>query len=534
MKKCVFKFLVAVSLFGACSSSRAQEPSNRFQALPADSIAIVSVDLTEIRKLKELEFVPWEIISVGSKEQMGIDVLLADTVDVVLGMPGPSGVEFGASILTSADVDIADLNLPDLKEVQTSPRRAELRFREMNYSPVRFAQQTGKQLYFGTDSMLRRMLAAKNSQTPATKIAGDTKSPLFAVLSLEPIRPLVIGFLEDNPASLPEPLLAPLMTLAEEVDVVRVTSTPGINAKLVLDLFSDSKESIGKIASALKDVQSIGFELFATQMRASMAESPDVSEEMMAAVDKYTVRLKSVFEKSLWTQNEDHLSLDLQSNSAATVGIAVGMLLPAVQSARVSAQRMQSMNNQKQIMLAFHNFESSYRQLPNRAWKKDADGKPLLSWRVALLPYIEQGNLFNQFNLDEPWDSPHNIQLLELMPDVYRNPKIPTEPGYTTYLMPYGEGTPGSEEGRLRFAMFTDGLSNTIAVVEVDSEYAVPWTAPDDINIEDIDLTDAFPEKGSNVGIWDGSVRFFSKTFDLELLDKLLTHRGGELVTIPD
>ncbi len=128
MKKCVFKFLVAVSLFGAYSSSRAQEPSNRFQALPADSIAIVSVDLTEIRKLKELEFVPWEIISVGSKEQMGIDVLLADTVDVVLGMPGPSGVEFGASILTSADVDIADLKLPDLKEVQTSPRRAELRF----------------------------------------------------------------------------------------------------------------------------------------------------------------------------------------------------------------------------------------------------------------------------------------------------------------------------------------------------------------------------------------------------------------------
>lgn len=534
MKKCVFKFLVAVSLFGVCSSSRAQEPSNRFQALPADSIAIVSLDLTEIRKLKELEFVPWEIISVGSKEQMGIDVLLANTVDVVLGMPGPAGVEFGVSILTSADVDIADLNLPDLKKVQISPRRAELRFREMNYSPVRFAQQTGKQLYFGTDSMLRRMLATKNSQTPATKIAGDTKSPLFAVLSLEPIRPLVIGFLEDNPASLPEPLLAPLMTLAEEVDVVRVTSTPGINAKLVLDLFSDSKESLGKIASALKDVQSIGFELFATQMRASMAETPDVSEEMMAAVDKYTVRLKSVFEKSLWTQNEDHLSLDLQSNSAATVGIAVGMLLPAVQSARVSAQRMQSMNNQKQIMLAFHNFESTYRQLPNRAWKKDADGKPLLSWRVALLPYIEQGNLFNQFNLDEPWDSPHNIQLLELIPDVYRNPKIPTEPGHTTYVMPYGAGTPGSEEGKLRFSMFTDGLSNTIAVVEVDSEYAVPWTAPDDIDIEDIDLTDAFPEKGSNVGIWDGSVRFFSKTHDLEFLEKMLTHQGGELVTIPD
>ncbi len=90
-----------------------------------------------------------------------------------------------------------------------------------------------------------------------------------------------------------------------------------------------------------------------------MAETPDVSEEMMAAVDKYTGRLKSVFEKSLWTQHEDYLSLDLQSNSAATVGIAFGMLLPATQSARVSAQRMQSMNTKSKscshfITLSLH------------------------------------------------------------------------------------------------------------------------------------------------------------------------------------
>jgi hypothetical protein len=435
--------------------------------------------------------------------------------------------------MTSQDVDIADLTIPDLKEVQTSPRRADLRFREMNYSPVRFAQQSSKQMYMGTDGMLRRMLATKSASSPALKIASETKEPVFAVLSLEPIRPILIGFLEDNPTRLPEPLLDPLMTLAEEVDNIRLISTPGFNSKLTLDLFSESKESVGKIASALKAIQAIGFELVETQMRESMAQGPGASPEMMAAVDAYTARIKALLNEGFWTEYDDRLSVTVDSNGTVSIGIAVGLLLPAVQAARDAAQRMSSSNNVKQILLAMLNYESAYKRFPGRVWKRDAEKKPLLSWRVAILPFIEENALYQEFRQDEPWDSPHNIKLLERMPATFRNPQIPTELGYTTYVIPYGEGTAGSVEGGIRFGMMTDGSSNTIAVVEVDSGYAVPWTAPDDISIDDNDLTDAFPERGSTVGFFDGSVQFLSKFVDLEMLEKMLTHDGGEVVNLP-
>ena len=100
--------------------------------------------------------------------------------------------------------------------------------------------------------------------------------------------------------------------------------------------------------------------------------------------------------------------------------VLIALLLPAVQSAREAAQRAECVNNIKQIMLAMLNFESANNAFPRDITGKN--GKPLLSWRVAILPYVEQGRLFDKFKLDEPWDSPHNKELLKYMPPVYQCP----------------------------------------------------------------------------------------------------------------
>ena len=96
-------------------------------------------------------------------------------------------------------------------------------------------------------------------------------------------------------------------------------------------------------------------------------------------------------------------------------------LLPAVQSSREAARRAQCVNNLKQIALAMHNYHSANNAFPQTR-DLDEKGKPLLSWRVAILPYIEQQELYNKFKLDEPWDSPHNKALLKEMPPIYRCP----------------------------------------------------------------------------------------------------------------
>ena len=96
------------------------------------------------------------------------------------------------------------------------------------------------------------------------------------------------------------------------------------------------------------------------------------------------------------------------------------------------------MNNLKQIALALLNYEAAHKTLPAQA-KYDADGKPLLSWRVGILPYIEEQQLYQQFHLDEPWDSPNNIKLLDQMPAVFKHPKM-NKPGTTVYQGVVGKG----------------------------------------------------------------------------------------------
>jgi len=96
-----------------------------------------------------------------------------------------------------------------------------------------------------------------------------------------------------------------------------------------------------------------------------------------------------------------------------------GVVMPAIAKFREAAVRTESMNNLKQIGVAMHMYYDVYKTLPAQA-SYDKTKRPLLSWRVHLLPYLDQAALYKQFNLDEPWDSPNNKALLDFMPAVYR------------------------------------------------------------------------------------------------------------------
>jgi hypothetical protein len=226
----------------------------------------------------------------------------------------------------------------------------------------------------------------------------------------------------------------------------------------------------------------------------------------------------------------------LIGGSPATSAVLVGLLLPAVQAAREAARRVEGMNNIKQLLLAMH-MEAAARDCFPAPAIVDAEGKPLLSWRVALLPYLEQRELYDQFRRDEPWDSEHNRKLLERMPDLFKAPgAADAEPGMTTYVMPTGPGTlfPRADSTP-RFATIADGMSNTLALVEVNADHAVPWTKPADVAIEDDPVApfQGIRPGGFLAGFADGSVRLLPDTLDAAKLRALLTPDGGEPIT-PD
>jgi hypothetical protein len=205
----------------------------------------------------------------------------------------------------------------------------------------------------------------------------------------------------------------------------------------------------------------------------------------------------------------------------------------AIRMAREQAKSMQSMNNMKQIGLAFHNFESAYQTLPPQSLAS-GDGKKLLSWRVMILPFIEQQALYEQFHLDEPWDSPHNRTLIDKMPQIYVTPG--PEVGKTVYQTLL---TPNSLFGRqgkpARFPDITDGTSNTIWLAEVDVADAVIWTKPDDYPVANEESLKKLYKQRDIVpfGFVDGSVRQIPKSLTFDTLTKLLSINGGEVVEAP-
>jgi hypothetical protein len=222
--------------------------------------------------------------------------------------------------------------------------------------------------------------------------------------------------------------------------------------------------------------------------------------------------------------------------------VMIGLLLPAVQAAREAARRTVCMNNVKQIGLGMHIFASANRDSFPVAIV-DGDGQPILSWRVAILPYLEETELYKEFHLDEPWDSPHNLALAERMPKVFTCPSGDLPPGMTAYLAAAGPEMALDEPTRSgQFAVVPlseiaakDGTSTTLLVVEVGHDQAVPWTKPDDIAVDPARATQGLLGSATDhagslriAGFADGSVRTIAGDIDPEIFTALLTRSGGE------
>ena len=174
------------------------------------------------------------------------------------------------------------------------------------------------------------------------------------------------------------------------------------------------------------------------------------------------------------------------------IALLIAIALPAVQAARTAARGQMSINNMRQQSLGMLNYESTHMHFP----LQDNNG---LSWRVHILPWLEQEALYRRFHLDEPWDSPHNIQLLTEMPEVYDCPNVSLEPGFTVYQVPYTDvsmnpapadlalfDTSGKAVG---FGAIADGSTNTAALLEVNESAAVKWTKPADWRYDPSDPT---------------------------------------------
>ncbi|RIK76706.1 MAG: hypothetical protein DCC67_13505 [Planctomycetota bacterium] len=243
---------------------------------------------------------------------------------------------------------------------------------------------------------------------------------------------------------------------------------------------------------------------------------------------------------SLPVPKRNIFSVALRLNKARLLGMA-GMeeLLeePAEADAALAAAADASgaASSLRRIALAMHNYVVATTRFPAAA-TTDADGKPLLSWRVELLQYLDDDarQLYEEFRRDEPWDSEHNRKLIGRMPAVYRpaNEQLAAA-GKTRFVVPVGEDTAFPPAGAgIALKQITDGTTNTIALLEVEDDDAVIWTKPDDVaaDAQTIRKLAIQPGKAFLVALCDGSVRHLAENISDAALAALYTKSGEETI----
>lgn len=285
-----------------------------------------------------------------------------------------------------------------------------------------------------------------------------------------------------------------------------------------------------KLVRSLYPLVQMGAQMLGSQLQ---AEGIDLDTSILPSPDAIIHHLRPSV--SVMAHRRDgyyfHSQHSLPGGGGAMVmaPVAVGLLLPAVQSARFAARQVEGINNMKYIALAVLNYESANGELPTNIY--DDDGKAMLSWRVRILPYLEQQALYDRFHLDEPWDSPNNKPLSEVLVEQFSSPEGPAD-SRTRYLGLAGKRTIFPGNTATRFSQISDGTSNTIMIVCVEPRAAVPWSKPADLEFNE---QKPFGSLENQLGYFlatmcDGSCHRIQLTIGEDQMRGLATRAGGELM----
>lgn len=541
-------FLTFVMILSPVAVAQAQKPAVSKSLLTSQSVAAACLRPKQMLTNPANALLPTEVAKAAGEKYLGLD--LAHVTRVVAVVEPPLGTNIYYALYLEADQswDLKQLS-PELT-ADTEP--GEIGGKPCLVSKVAsapcFMVLRETTLVAASKGMLDKLTAA--DREPADSVLAElvdqhtAADDLYVAVDMEALRPLInLGLMQASQEAPPQArkfLNIPLLIQSGELTLTLDGSMP---SRLAFHTSNDLDAE--QVEGLLDEAVEFARNNMRAEMEPQMArlrESDDPVERSLAA---YGDRVMGVYLDMFVPKREGNTFVLLdttgggsQMGSVAVIGVLVALLLPAVQAAREAARRNSSMNNLKQLELGLLNYESAKGKYPAHAIYSE-DGKPLLSWRVAILPYIDQQTLYSQFHLDEPWDSEHNKPLISQMPAVFASPSSRLDPteGKTSYLVPIGPGMVFENADRqTRLPQITDGTSNTVNLLEVDDETAVEWTKPTDWKFDESD-----PLKGLTgirpgvilAGFCDGHVTAISEFIDADAFKALLSRAGGEVVQLP-
>ena len=423
----------------------------------------------------------------------------------------------GAFGLTPADLTTVDLALETADKIGVSAEVAAAkpfarpRDRKSPPAPV--------EVEFVTDKLMRL-----TAGTTAEAVKRLDPGPSFLDAALAPrrlpardreaIRQNFRGGLE---------VFAPLL----DADRLRLQFSAGDDESLVVTIAGEHAD-----AAKRAELNRVLERLLKVATTVAVVTAADTKTPSRAAFQKLAAALKTATVAATPAGATLTLTLPRDFPFTAILPRLLGLETPATAIARGERG-----TRYQQIALAFHNYEGANQRLPAAATIKN--GKPLLSWRVAILPFLDQVELYRKFKLDEPWDSEHNKKLIPLMPAAYAEPAgVDATPAGTTRAQVFvGRGgifEPGAATG-IEFADIPDGMSNTILVA--CAAKPVTWTKPDDLTYDpknDPRELLYFVNDATAVAFCDGWVRRVERKIAPAEWRKVVTRNDGLTVTFDD
>ncbi|QDU95897.1 DUF1559 family PulG-like putative transporter [Lignipirellula cremea] len=408
---------------------------------------------------------------------------------------------------------------------------------------------------FGSAERLTRFL--NGSQKPAVELLDRLKQvgydhDIAVVTHMAPVRDLVANSVAGQGKSvenMPDQVKAATLTFDLE------------GAKLLNVLIEGKDPAAGEAIGGLLNQ---GLEAISTPLGLFGMDylAPRVGEEgAVTLLDAANSLLQNVEIQ----QNGPDVSLSIAApEGLADLPTKLAPLLAKWQEQVAGPQ--ERINNLKQVGLALLSYHDQNGRFPAAALYNEK-GDAVLSWRVAILPFMEGTTLYDAFNMDEPWNSEHNLQTSQVMIPVYGPPKDSRKPGpllpgnntapklpqeaQPAVAVPPSDGPDPASVPLTRFQVFvgpstffattrgtrmaeaTDGTSNSILVVETGPDKAVPWSKPADLAVDDdpVAALGTLDPEGALVLFGDGSVRRMSPSELKAVLKDMISINGGEVIS---
>jgi len=497
--------------------------------LPKGTIAAASVLPSLMPSDPGLKMMPFEVIQAAGQQQLGMNPLDVDAFVAFSTLPiGDPLFNFGFlfKMRDGAVSDFPWLRPENGEEIEVGEGLRYWKQSSKASDAMCSAQLADGTIVVGTEEGVRQSLTnAGGSSVGSMLLETRNNGHIVAAANTEIIRAFVMAGLQAAPPA--PPAIEGLKSLPAEIDSVQAWVNLSQGFKFAVVLNTTDEDAAARTSAALAEALAFGQQMAMQQISQNMSGDDPMQRATLAYVQRVANEYFGQVQPKV-AGTSVSIDTSLIDPSLVSGPVAIAFLLPAVQQAREAARRTQDRNSLKMIGLAMQNYHDTFGKFPARA-SYDKSGKPLLSWRVHLLPYLEQKELYEQFHLDEPWDSEHNLPLVQQMPDVYQSKSF-GDSEKTIFVTFDGDGTMMDGNAGISLRDVTDGTSNTLFVVEANPEHAVVWTQPQDLPFDAENPKNGLGKirlTGFQALFVDGSVELIAIDIDGAMLKNMIIRNDG-------